>query len=82
MPIKFESVPCRRSDVDPETFFPDPTEYEKIKQAKSLCKQCHLTSECLSFAFATRSVGIFGGTTEEERKRIRRRESRSGSLSS
>lgn len=82
MAINFESVPCRRSGVDPETFFPDPTEYDKIREAKTLCNQCHLTSECLSFAFATKSVGIFGGMTTEERQRLKRREARSGKVQS
>jgi len=42
--------------------------------AKSLCTRCDAKGECLEFALATREkYGIWGGTTEKERRRILRR---------
>ena len=72
------NTPCQDKSVDTEIFFPDPTEYDKIAKAKSLCSQCNqqTKNECLSFAFATKSLGVWGGTTELERKSIARRKAR------
>ncbi|MEU8744922.1 WhiB family transcriptional regulator [Streptomyces sp. BPPL-273] len=54
--------------VDPETFFPEPDETEKIAAAKSLCGQCPVRRACLDAALEGRDTdGIRGGLTEEER---------------
>ena len=72
------NTPCQDKNLDKEIFFPDTTDYPKIAKAKSICKQCDskTKSDCLSFAFATKSQGIWGGTTDEERKSIKRKERR------
>jgi len=70
-------APCQ--SVDPDTFFPDSTDLVKTDKAKSLCKQCNpeTIKECLSFAMSNKiAYGIWGGLTAEERKNIRRRETR------
>jgi WhiB family redox-sensing transcriptional regulator len=60
--------------VDPELFFPLSSAgpaAEQISQAKSVCTRCQVRSECLDFALATRQVhGVWGGTSEDERRRI------------
>jgi WhiB family transcriptional regulator, redox-sensing transcriptional regulator len=44
------------------------------KRAKDLCDSCTVKDECLNFALRNRSLdGIWGGTSEEERQRLRRR---------
>ncbi|MFF4453779.1 WhiB family transcriptional regulator [Streptomyces goshikiensis] len=54
--------------VDPETFFPEPDETEKIAAAKSLCGQCPVRRTCLDAALEGGDTnGIRGGLTEEER---------------
>lgn len=70
--LNIANAPCQKN-VDPELFFPDPTEYEKIREAKSFCKQCGSGDECLSFAIETNSQGIWGGMTDNERKAYKRR---------
>ena len=65
-------APCQ-SDVDPELFFPDSMDHEKIAKAKAVCKECSVTIECLTFAIATHSEGIWGGLTTTERKNYKRR---------
>ena len=70
-----EGAPCQ-SGVDPETFFPDPTDTIRIKIAKELCGSCPQTTknECLQFAIENKiHYGIWGGLTEHERKNVRRR---------
>jgi WhiB family transcriptional regulator, redox-sensing transcriptional regulator len=71
------NAPCQSTDS--ETFFPDPTEIEKIALAKSFCATClpSVKSACLSFALENRiRYGVWGGLTESERHNLQRRESR------
>ena len=68
-------APCQ-SGVDPEIFFPDSTDLETTKQAKKLCKTCSRLDECLTFAIKTKSVGVWGGMTLEERKLYVRKQTR------
>lgn len=72
-------APCQ-SGVDPETFFPDPTDTIRIKIAKDLCGTCPQTtkSKCLTFAIDNKiNYGIWGGLTDNERRNMRRRLHRS-----
>lgn len=68
--------PC--STTDPEAFFPQDKEGYRVAQyynksgAKSICKECPYVIECLTYAIKHDEMGIWGGTTEGERKRIRR----------
>lgn len=65
---------CR--DIDPDMFFPSGhtgDAVEHIAAAKAVCGQCVVRAECLEFALeANQDDGIWGGTTEEERRRLRR----------
>lgn len=55
--------------VDPELFFPEPDEMDKIRAAKALCNQCPVRQICLDAALETGDTfGIRGGLTEEERQ--------------
>jgi WhiB family transcriptional regulator, redox-sensing transcriptional regulator len=71
------SAACRTAD--PELFFPvssvGPAQ-EDIAKAKTVCGSCQVRRQCLQFALATHQMyGVWGGTTEEER-RLRVREQR------
>ena len=65
---------CR--DTDPELFFPVGTTgpaIEQIAEAKRVCDECESRQPCLEFALTTnQDSGIWGGTSEEERRKIRR----------
>jgi WhiB family redox-sensing transcriptional regulator len=65
---------CR--DTDPELFFPVGTTGQallQIAKAKSVCCQCPVHAQCLEFALETnQDTGIWGGTSEEERRQMRR----------
>ena len=65
---------CR--DTDPDLFFPVGTTgpaIEQIENAKAVCRQCDAQSDCLEFALATnQDSGIWGGTSEEERRKLRK----------
>ncbi len=44
-----------------------------INEAKAVCHACPVRSDCLQYAFETdQDNGIWGGTTEDERRRSRR----------
>jgi WhiB family redox-sensing transcriptional regulator len=65
---------CR--DTDPDLFFPVGTTgpaIEQIDAAKAVCAECPVQSQCLEFALATnQDSGVWGGTSEDERRRLRR----------
>ena len=74
-----EGAPCQ-DNVDPEIFFPDPTDREGIKIAKDLCGSCNqeVRVKCLTFAIENKiNYGVWGGMTEAERTSIRRKSQRS-----
>jgi WhiB family redox-sensing transcriptional regulator len=66
--------------ADPDLFFPismTGRAIEQITKAKAICADCDVRRQCLEFARAQDAIhGIWGGTTPEERQRIRRRERR------
>lgn len=65
---------CR--DADTNLFFPGPGEGHKVRDALAYCSTCPVRDACLAYAlgFADRDLpGIYGGTTEPERRKIRKR---------
>jgi WhiB family redox-sensing transcriptional regulator len=57
-------------------FFPanDGAEDTAVEKAKSVCQVCPVADECLGYALETNQrSGIWGGTTEKERKSLRRK---------
>lgn len=65
---------CR--DHDPELFFPVGGGMHaqwQARQAKDICHGCPVEAVCLAWALDTgQAHGVFGGTTEEERRHMRR----------
>lgn len=65
---------CR--DTDPDLFFPVGTTgpaIVQIENAKAVCRQCEAQADCLEYAIATnQDSGIWGGTSEEERRKLRK----------
>jgi WhiB family redox-sensing transcriptional regulator len=64
------------SNLDPSIFFPvghADTAGEEVAGAKRICDACPVKQECLAFAIGTnQEYGVWGGTTEEERRIVRR----------
>lgn len=48
----------------------DPFFHPDLKQARLLCSMCHVKEECLRFALENDCVGIWGGTTETQRRKL------------
>jgi WhiB family redox-sensing transcriptional regulator len=76
----WSAAECR--EAEPELFFPISEKAaagQDIRRAKLICAGCQVQSECLNYALTQRQEqGIWGGLTEEERRLLRRRLTRSG----
>ncbi|MEV7344742.1 WhiB family transcriptional regulator [Streptomyces sp. NPDC093544] len=73
-----ESAACRT--VDPDLFFPignTGPAILQINEAKAVCEGCPVRDECLKWALETgQSIGVWGGTSEAERRSLWRRAAR------
>jgi WhiB family redox-sensing transcriptional regulator len=69
-----DGAACR--DTDPDLFFPVGTTgpaVDQISAAKAVCTTCPAQQPCLEFALLTnQDSGVWGGTSEDERRKIRR----------
>ncbi len=64
---------CR--GLDAGIFFPDSEDDAAI--AKQICHECGVRPACLDFALERREkVGVWGGATERERRRLLRQRRR------
>jgi WhiB family redox-sensing transcriptional regulator len=66
---------CRAAAVDPDLFFPvseSGLSTQQVADVKAVCARCPVTADCLSWALREEPAGIWGGTTPEERRRLRR----------
>lgn len=73
------------AETDPELFFSHEVldfngkvrgKYLNLAAAKKICDSCPLKIDCLEYALNNNEVGIWGGTTEEQRSTIRRSSNR------
>jgi WhiB family redox-sensing transcriptional regulator len=70
---------CASPGVDPELFFPERGEHWKAAEAKQVCAGCSVQAACLHEALTGPQAhgedvtGIFGGTSQQERRRLRGR---------
>ncbi|MFE1590355.1 WhiB family transcriptional regulator [Streptomyces sp. NPDC058737] len=71
-----EYAACRTED--PDLFFPIGTTGPaalQTEQAKAVCRTCPVREQCLRWALDTgQTIGVWGGTSELERRTLKRRE--------
>ncbi|MEU5523014.1 WhiB family transcriptional regulator [Streptomyces sp. NPDC093250] len=69
------SAACKSED--PDLFFPIGTSGPALlqtEQAKAVCRRCPVQEQCLEWAMETgQSIGVWGGTSEDERRALKRR---------
>ena len=59
------------AETDPEIFYPE--QGVSTRPAKQICAQCFVREPCLAYAMETgERFGIWGGLSENERRRLRR----------
>ena len=60
------------AQTDPEAFFPE--KGGSTREAKRICTTCTVRAECLEYALGKdERFGIWGGLSERERRRLKRR---------
>jgi WhiB family transcriptional regulator, redox-sensing transcriptional regulator len=60
------------AQTDPEAFFPE--KGGSTREAKKICVGCEVRAECLEYALQhDERFGIWGGLSERERRRLKRR---------
>lgn len=73
-----ERAACRHED--PDLFFPVGSGAPALAQAdgaRSVCRRCPVREPCLRWALSTgQEYGVWGGTTEAERRSLRRGDER------
>ncbi len=68
-----DDAACRDADID--LFFAH--DDARIHEALTVCSRCPVRQECLEHALATgERYGVWGGTTEQERRQMARRRRR------
>ncbi|MCF2131034.1 WhiB family transcriptional regulator [Strepomyces sp. STD 3.1] len=69
---------CRTED--PDLFFPvgnTGPALLQIQEAKAVCRRCPVMESCLQWALESgQEHGVWGGTDEDERRRMKRRAAR------
>lgn len=67
--MDMEQAAC--AAADPQDFFPEgKNKREQEYNAKQICASCPISAECLQFAVDNQLMGIWGGTTDEERRHL------------
>lgn len=61
---------CRGADL--AMFFPRSGSLEAARDAKRICAGCPLRKPCLAYALHHQLAGIWGGTTQRERRRMQK----------
>jgi WhiB family redox-sensing transcriptional regulator len=62
------------AQTDPEAFFPE--KGGSTRDAKKICTSCEVRTQCLQYALANdERFGIWGGLSERERRKLRKRAS-------
>lgn len=64
-----ERALCRRESA-PDVFFPETTPRAGIKERCNT--ECEVREQCLAYALAHDVVGIWGGTSTKERRRMKK----------
>jgi WhiB family redox-sensing transcriptional regulator len=60
------------AQTDPEAFFPE--KGGSTRDAKKICTSCEVRAQCLEYALQNdERFGIWGGLSERERRKLRRR---------
>ena len=63
-------VEARCRGLDPEMFFPERGDH--ADELRAICGECPVIEPCRDWALHHEGLGFWGGTSEAERRRIRR----------
>jgi len=63
---------CRGLGLDESRTMFFPARGESVEHARAICDGCPVSTECLDFALENHCIGVWGGTTERQRRQLRR----------
>ena len=67
-PLWLEEAVCASHD-DPDLWFPEHGEDDRQREALLICAECPVRAACLAYVLSLPpQPGIWGGTTEDQRK--------------
>ncbi len=68
---RWDEAACR--DADPELFFVAAVSGDQraFEPAKQWCRRCPIVADCLRYALSHNVQGVWGGTHERQRVRLR-----------
>jgi hypothetical protein len=66
----YNEAHCLGSDT--EAFFIDTDHFNYPPELKKICGDCVVKNKCLDFAIKYTMLGYWGGTTEKERRHIKK----------
>jgi hypothetical protein len=66
----YDKAACNGSD--PEAFFVETRGHNYENTTQRICASCPVKNDCLKFAIKYRMQGYWGGTTEQQRRSLKR----------
>lgn len=63
---------CQKEPGRSMNWYPEPGDARGRALCKAVCRKCPVKSECLAYALDRYEYGVWGGTSERERKRMRK----------
>ena len=64
-------APCSSPDIPVDLFFPERGATRQVRAAKKICSGCDYKQQCLALGLEIDAPGIWGGTSEMDRRRMR-----------
>lgn len=64
---------CAQPIIDAAAFYAEEATNLRPRDAQKVCQQCPVVAECLAYALEHEDYGVWGGTTENERRKMRTR---------
>ena len=71
---------CRGLGIEESRAIFFPTPGKSIDEARTICGRCPVSEQCLSFALTNGCIGVWAGTTERQRFKLRRSQRRAGGI--
>jgi len=62
---------CRGLGIEESRALFFPSRGDSIEEAKAICQHCPVTEQCLEFALANNCIGVWAGTSDRQRRRMR-----------
>ena len=67
----YDERPCR--GLNPEVFMPPRGDIGPVEAARAICRPCPVRQECLEYALEHNFVGVWGATSDRQRRQMKGR---------